>query len=185
MQARDLFSNAYQISEKDSSLNEDVRVQWQNLRETQAMVTLNNVVNGFGNSNNIVANGGSAQNAALVNPVLSQTELLNFTDEEARKVLGANGAEENAVLAALAHSLVKQQADTLPHPVAIHATLPERGQVYAFTQSLLAKPDADLALNITAGPATSSATWAGLGALAALALLLAATIKLSQKQTVA
>ncbi len=181
VQARDLFSNAYQISEKDSSLNEDVRVQWQNLRETQAMVTLNNVVNVFGNSNNIAINGGNAQNSSLANPVLSQTELLSFTDQEARKVLGANGAEENAVLAALAHSLVMQQADTLPHPVAIHATLPERGQVYDFTQSLLVNPNADLSLKIAAVPAGQPVAWGAWLVLIALGLLLAGLWKLSDQ----
>lgn len=185
VQARDLFRNAFQISEKDSSLNEDVRVQWQNLRETQAMVTLNNVANGFSNSNNIAVNGAAPASSTELNPVLSQSELLSFTDEQARRVLGANGAEENAVLAELAHSLVKQQADTLPHPTAIHATLPERGQVYEFAQSLLVNPEADLSIKLTAGPVSTSDNWKSLGALLTLGLVLAAALKITRKTAAA
>ncbi len=151
MQARELFNSAYQISQKDSAFNEDARVQLQNLRETQAMIGLNNASNGFSNTNNLIFTGGAAGLNApqAITPVLSQTELLNFTDQQARKVLGANAAEENAVLAALAHTLVKQQADTLPHPVAIRATLPERGAVYEVTQSLLVNANAGLTLKIS------------------------------------
>ena len=181
MQARDLFSNAYQISQKDSAFNEDARVQLQNLRETQTMITLNNVANTFNNSNYLsTSQNGGANAGQAANLVLSQTELLNFTDQQARKVLGANAAEENAVLAALAHTLVKQQADTLPHPVAIHATLPERGAVYEFTQSLLVNPNAGLTLKLSAGPVAPGRLWAGYAALAALGLLLTAALKISR-----
>ena len=186
MLARQLFNNAYEISQKDSAFNEDARVQWQNLRENQAMVGLANNSNSFNNSNNLQMAGGGAGggspngSAQSGNPVLSQTELLNFTDDQARKILGANAAEENTVLAELAHVLVKQQADTLPHPVAIHATLPERGQVYEFTQSLLVNPDADLSLKLTAGPVAKPWAWNALAALAVLGLVLAAGLKISR-----
>jgi len=183
MQARELFNSAYQISQKDSAFNEDARVQLQNLRETQAMIGLNNASNGFSNTNNLNINGGGgALNAPQgTNLVLSQTELLNFTDQQARKVLGANAAEENAVLAALAHTLVKQQADTLPHPVAIRATLPERGAVYEFTQSLLVNANAGLVLKISAGPDAAQSDWAAYAALIALGLLLAGALRISRK----
>jgi hypothetical protein len=191
MQARQLFSNAYQISQKDSAFNEDARVQWQNLRENQAMVSLANGSNNFINSNSLngltqSGAGGLAQNGLpqAANPVLTQSELLNFTDQQARKILGSNPAEENAVLAELAHALVKQQADTLPHPVAIHATLPERGQVYEFTQSLLVTPNADLSLKLTTGPVARPMIWNALGALAVLGLLLSAGLKISKPVSV-
>ncbi len=192
MEARSLFNSAYQISQKDSAFNEDARVQWQNLRETQAMVGLANDVNLFNNSNNLVVNqnggsgGGAAPNAqAAANPVLTQAELLSFTDQQARKILGANAAEENDVLAALAHSLVMQQADTLPHPVAIHATLPGRGTVYEFTQSLLVNPNAELSLKLTAGPAAKPVVWAGWVGLVVLGFLLAVALTIARKPAIA
>ncbi len=177
-QARDLFSNAYQISKSSAALNEDARVQWQNTLEQQALVGLANRRNNF-----IVSNGGTLASGANPaapaggggdNGVLSQTAVLNFTDQQARMVLGTNDAQDNAVLAQLAQRLVQQQSATLPQPAAIRATLPERGTTYKFTQSLQVNPWSDLTLNLTAGPATSKA-WSGLAALAALgALVLAA-----------
>jgi hypothetical protein len=95
---------------------------------------------------------------------------LNFTDQQARMVLGANDAQDNAVLAQLAQRLVQQQSATLPQPAAIRATLPERGTTFKFTQSLQVNPWSDLTLNLSAGP-TASKSWAGLGALAAIGVL--------------
>jgi hypothetical protein len=106
--------------------------------------------------------------------------VLNYTDTQARKILSANPTEQNDVLATLAHSLVNQQADTLPHPVAIHATLPERGTVYEFTQSLLVNPNAELALKLTAGPAPKPVAWAGWVGLVALGIVLAGALKIAR-----
>jgi LysM repeat protein len=187
MQARSLFDSAFQISQKDSAFNEDARVQLQNLRETQAMVGLANGVNTFNNVSQNSQYGGLGGNALSlnapppINPVLSQTEVLNFTDTQARKILSANAAEQNTVLATLAHSLVNQQADTLPHPVAIHATLPERGTVYEFTQSLLVNPKSPLSLNLTAGPVAQPFAWKGIAELVLLGLVFGAVVKNTRK----
>ncbi|MGA2053467.1 MAG: hypothetical protein ABSH19_09160, partial [Opitutales bacterium] len=118
-QARDLFSNAYQISQHDAAFNEDARVQWQNLREQQALVGLANRRNWFMTNNGNAANGSAAfgagnggSPAAGDNAFLSQSEVLNYTDDQARKMLGSNAAEDNAVLAKLAARLVQQQSAT-------------------------------------------------------------------------
>jgi len=178
-QARDLFSNAYQISKSNAAQNEDARVQWQNTLEQQALVGLANRRNTFIASNGGIVNNGNIQIAGtantppsqLDNGVLSQSAVLNFTDQQARMVLGTNDAQDNAVLALLAQRLVQQQSASLPQPAAIRATLPERGATYKFTQSLQVNPWSDLSLNLTAGP-THAVAWAGLGALGGLALLL-------------
>jgi hypothetical protein len=183
-QARDLFSNAYQISQHDAAFNEDARVQWQNLREQQALVGLANRRNWFGSNNGNTANGlnqiGQNGGGGGESPILSQTEVLNYTDDQARKILNSNGAEDNAVLAKLAERLVQQQTATLPQPAAIRATLPERGPAYEFTQSLQVNPWSDLSLKLTAGPARTTA-WTSLAALGALAATLLAATGLTRR----
>ncbi|MGB0743733.1 MAG: hypothetical protein ACPGSB_04330, partial [Opitutales bacterium] len=140
-QARDAFSSAYNLSQSDAALNEDARVQLQNVREQQALVAIANRRNMFINKNPV--SPGQVRQVEV-----GEDDLLNFTDQVVQGVLGGNTADDNAALRQLSARLINQQQAVPAKPQAIETILPQQGQVAGFSRSLLVNDRAELVLEI-------------------------------------
>lgn len=156
-EARQAFNSAYNLSQFDDALNEDARVQLQNVREDQALVALANRRNSFYNDNNANA-AADLQQAA----VIDQGRLLNYTAQAKQDVLGSNSAEENETLRLLAARLIDQQQAVPGNPQAIQTAVPLQGQVVTFSRSLQINDQADLIIEIK-GKRAKPEGQAGLG----------------------
>ncbi len=140
-QARKAFSSAYNLSQSDEALNEDARVQLQNVREQQALVALANRRNSF-----INANAATPQAQRQVE--IGDDQLLHYTDQELEGVLGGNSLEENEALRLLAARLIDQQQAAPSRPQAIHSLLPPQGHTVSFSRSLQIHDNAELVIEL-------------------------------------
>ena len=140
-QARSAFSSAYNLSQSDAALNEDARVQLQNVRQQQALVAIANRRNAF-------INDKAGSRVASQQMEVAQENLLNFTDRDLQGVLGGNTAEENDALRRLAARLIDQQQAVPAKPQAIGTTLPQQGQTASFSRSLQVNERAGLVIEI-------------------------------------
>lgn len=140
-QARSAFSSAYNLSQSDAALNEDARVQLQNVREQQALVAIANRRNTF-------INDKASSQVAAQQMEVAQEDLLNFTDKVVQGVLGGNTAAENDALRRLAARLIGQQQAVPAKPQAIDTTLPQQGQTASFSRSLQVNDRAELVIEI-------------------------------------
>ncbi|MGJ8640461.1 MAG: hypothetical protein ACSHYA_13825 [Opitutaceae bacterium] len=142
-EARKAFNSAYNLSQFDAALNEDARVQLQNVREEQALVALANRRNSFVNDNAVNVSTGIQQAA-----VIGQDRLLNYTAQAKKDVLGRNTAEENETLRLLAARLIDQQRAVPGNPQAIQTIVPQHGRIVTFTRSLQINDQADLIIEL-------------------------------------
>lgn len=142
-EARQAFSSAYNLSQFDEALNEDARVQLQNVREDQALVALANRRNSFLNDNTVNAPADLQQAK-----VIDQGRLLNYTAQAKKDVLDSNSAEENETLRILAARLIDQQQAVPGNPQAIQTVVPQQGQVVSFSRSLQINDQADLIIEL-------------------------------------
>lgn len=162
-QARKAFSSAYNLSQADNALNEDARVQLQNVREQQAFVAL-------ANRRNIFINENPQAHSVAPQVEIEQKRLLNYTDQIVQGVVSGNTEEDNRTLRILAARLIGQQQATPAHPQAIHTILPQEGRSATFSRSLQINDQADLVIDLSGkrrsgGP---SLPWGSLFLLAAL-----------------
>lgn len=158
-QARRAFQNAFGLSRHDHAFNEDARVQLHNLKLQQAMVGLNVL-------NNRQPARGETPAAKQATAVAGRAGA--YTQAEAKELLDANTAEDNASMTKLAERLIQQQDAAVPAPAAIRATLPDQGKQLTFTRAVLVDTFADLSLRLRASssaPASSGARFALLGLL--------------------
>lgn len=140
-QARQAFSSAYNLSQSDAALNEDARVQLQNVREQQALVAI-------ANRRNIFINDNTVAQETKQQVEVGQEDLLNFTDQMVQGVLGGNTEDENASLRLLASRLIDQQQAVPAKPQAIDTILPQQGQTASFSRSLQVNDRAELVIEI-------------------------------------
>jgi len=140
-QARRAFQNAYGLSQHDNAFNEDARVQLQNLKTQQALVGLNALQARVGNE---------ADAMAATPKALREGQKLAYTQQEARMLLGRNGAEDNSVQVRLVERLIQQQDAAVASPAAIRATVPEAGTAMEFTRGLEVTPWAELKIGVRA-----------------------------------
>ncbi len=142
-QARRAFQNAYGLSQPDAAFNEDARVQLHNLKMQQALVGLN-VMNGQ------VAAGGEAGPAAGKLRELRSRKGANYTQDEAKQIIDANRAEDNAALMKVAERLVQQQDAAVASPAAIRASIPEQGRLLTFRRAVQVDTWADMKIGLEA-----------------------------------
>lgn len=140
-QARSAFSSAYNLSQSDAALNEDARVQLQNVREQQALVAI-------ANRRNMFINEKFGSQVAAQQKEVAQEDLLNFTDQDLQSVLRGNTADENEALRRLAARLIDQQQAVPAKPQAIETILPQQGQTASFSRSLQVNDRAELVIEI-------------------------------------
>ncbi len=141
-QARQAFKSAWGLSQHDQAFNEDARVQLENLRLQQALVGLN-----YWRNNSMVGNvEGSAPQAGQ--PKLRAGRDVQYTQQEARQILGSGSQDENAILSRLAERLIRQQEGARVRAPAIRASLPEQGRLFTFTRSIQVDTWAGLNLDL-------------------------------------
>ncbi|MSU62322.1 MAG: hypothetical protein EXS31_07990 [Pedosphaera sp.] len=140
-QARRAFQNAFGLSQHDNAFNEDARVQLHNLKTQQALVGLNV------RQAKVAGEGG----ALVATPRgLREGQAANYTQQEAKKLMDRNSADENAVQMRLVERLIQQQEAVVANPSAIRATLPEHGRKLTFARSLQVETNTDLKISLSA-----------------------------------
>jgi hypothetical protein len=147
--ARRAFQNAYGLSTHDNAFNEDARVQLHNLKLQQALVGLN--------VRQAAAAGESAPDVGNLRQLRSRPEV-NYTQQEAREILNANNADDNATLQRLAERIIEQQDAAVPTPAAIRATIPQQGRLLTFQRGVQIETWTDLQLRIQATPSQPPGT---------------------------
>ncbi len=153
-QARQAYSSAFNLSQHDNAFNEDARVQLQKLKMQQAIVGLNYRRHAVTDEKGEKA--AAKQNAGI--EILSAGTQPVYTQQQVKKALDQNSAEDNATLARLAEHLVEQQEAAGATPEAIQSSFPEHGTKYTFTRSLQVDKWADLSIKLeTSTP--SATTW--------------------------
>lgn len=147
--ARWAFNNAFGLSTHDSAFNEDARVQLHNLKLQQALVGLNVRQN--------LAAGDAAPAPGNLKELRNRRDA-TYTQQEARQLIDANSAEDNATLMKLAERIVQQQDAAVPVPSAIRATVPSQGKLLTFRRTVQVDDFADLGLRLKATSA-QAAPW--------------------------
>ncbi len=140
-QARRAFQNAFGLSQHDNAFNEDARVQLHNLKTQQALVGLNV------RQAKVAGEGGAL---AATPRGLREGQAANYTQQEAKKLMDRNSADENAVQMRLVERLIQQQEAVVVNPSAIRATLPEHGRKLTFARSLQVETNTDLKISLSA-----------------------------------
>lgn len=157
-QARRAFQSAFGLSSHDNAFNEDARVQLHNLKLQQALVGLNMrqaAVNGDG------VNAGNLKE-------LRNRKDLSYTQQEAKQIIDANNADDNAVLMRLAERIVQQQDAAVPNPAEIRATIPQQGRLLTFRRTVQVDTFADLNIQLDAVAFRAASTGMRAGLLMAL-----------------
>jgi hypothetical protein len=179
-QARQAFQSAYGLSTHDSAFNEDARVQLHNLKLQQALVGLN--------VRQSAAAGEAAPAPGNLKELRSRKDLA-YTQQEAKQIIDANTADDNAALMRLAERLIQQQDAAVTAPAAIRAAIPQQGRVLSFRRTVQVDTFADLNISIeaTAKRAASSGVRVSIlvAVFAVLALLAwgAKTLTIAAKST--
>jgi hypothetical protein len=138
-QARRAFQSAYGLSGHDNAFNEDARVQLHNLKLQQALVGLNV-------RQSAVAGDGAAVSGNIKE--LRNRKDVNYTQQEAKQIIDANTADDNAVLMRLAERIVQQQDAAVPNPTEIRATIPQQGRMLTFRRSVQVDTWTDLTVEL-------------------------------------
>ncbi len=167
-EARRAFENAWSMSQHDNAFNEDARVQLHNLKLQQAVVGLN-VRNG-------IANGAPDALAGKLRDASGNKDA-NYTQQDAKDLMGRNSADENTALMRCAERLIQQQDAAVTSPAAIQASIPQQGRLLTFSRAVAVDQWADLQIGLQAKASTSAPWFLRLAILAGTALLLALSVR--------
>jgi hypothetical protein len=161
--ARRAFQAAYGLSAGDDAFNEDARVQLNNLKLQQALVGLN--------VRQAAATGDAATPAAKLRDARGRKEI-GYTQQDAKTIIDANSAEENAAFMRLAQRLVQQQDAAVSSPAAIRAAIPEQGRLLTFKRAVVVDKEADLGIRLEASAVRTASVEVRLLIMAGTAMLL-------------
>jgi hypothetical protein len=148
-QARRAFQSAYGLSTHDDAFNEDARVQLHNLKLQQALVGLN--------VRQSAAAGESSPAPGNLKELRNRKDVA-YTQQEAKQIIDANTADDNATLMRLAERIIQQQDAAVPTPTAIRAAIPQQGRLLTFRRTVQVDTWADLKIQLEAG-ALRAASW--------------------------
>jgi hypothetical protein len=140
-QARQAFQSAYGLSTHDQAFNEDARVQLHNLKLQQALVGLN--------VRQSAAAGEATPAPGNLKELRSRKDLA-YTQQEAKQIIDANTADDNAALMRLAERLIQQQDAAVTAPAAIRAAIPQQGRLLSFRRTVQVDTFADLNISLHA-----------------------------------
>lgn len=129
VKAQRALKQAIDLSQADVSLNEDARVQFENVAVQNANIGFINRRDALRTSNNIFTEQGGQQAVADFNGG-------NFSREFAQKVEGQLSARDRTALQMVSAKIVGQQAAVEETPTAISITMPEHGQSFQFSRAL-------------------------------------------------
>ena len=148
-QARRAFQSAYGLSTHDDAFNEDARVQLHNLKLQQALVGLN--------VRQSAAAGEAAPAPGNLRELRNRKDVA-YTQQEAKQIIDANTADDNAALVRLAERIIQQQDAAVPSPTAIRAAIPQQGRLLTFRRTVQVDTWADLRIQLEAA-AARTAPW--------------------------
>ena len=158
-QARWAFNNAYGLSGHDNAFNEDARVQLHNLKLQQALVGLN--------VRQTAVAGEQVQAPAQIKELRNRKDVA-YTQQEAKQIIDANTADDNAALMRLAERIIQQQDAAVTAPAAIRATIPQQGRLLTFRRTVQIDTTADLKIYLLAKARTVASAGTRLGMVAAI-----------------
>lgn len=138
-QARQAFQSAFGLSTHDSAFNEDARVQLHNLKLQQALVGLN--------VRQSVSAGESAPAPGNLKDLRNRKDVA-YTQQEAKQIIEANSADDNAALMRLAERIIQQQDAAVTAPSAIRASIPQQGRLLTFRRTVQIDTTADLSISL-------------------------------------
>lgn len=138
-QARQAFQSAFGLSTHDSAFNEDARVQLHNLKLQQALVGLN--------VRQSASAGESAPAPGNLKDLRNRKDVA-YTQQEAKQIIDANSADDNAALMRLAERIIQQQDAAVTAPTAIRASIPQQGRLLTFRRTVQIDTTSDLRLSL-------------------------------------
>lgn len=138
-QARQAFQSAFGLSTHDSAFNEDARVQLHNLKLQQALVGLN--------VRQSVSAGESAPAPGNLKELRNRKDVA-YTQQEAKQIIDASSADDNAAMMRLAERIIQQQDAAVTAPSAIRASIPQQGRLLTFRRSVQMDTTADLSISL-------------------------------------
>ena len=139
--AQRALKQAIDLSQADASLNEDARVQFENVAVQNAKIGFMNRRDALRASNNIFVEGAS-QNAVL------GFNDGNFSQEFAQQLEGRLSARDRMALELVSSKIVGQQAAVVEAAQAISVTMPENGPTLVFTRALQTQPGGSMVLEL-------------------------------------
>ena len=143
--ARQALMNAANLTLGNDALNEDVRVQYNNMRVQQIEYSLN-----------------ARRNKALAdNGLIGQQELVqnvdeNFTEEQAVAQSSKNDADANIAIRRTAERFVALQMQGVQAPEGIRTLMPDGGRHVRFHKALQTGSNAEMALGLDIEPEACS-----------------------------
>ena len=149
-EAKQALEVAMNYSQGEAELNEDARVQYQNLVRQQAIVGLVQRRSELQQERQIdvdVAQQGAANQPAGYNAG-------NFTPEYAKQIEQALSADESANLTVAADKIIGQQKAATAVARSIRITVPEQGVRIRLQRPLVIQPDAALRVTFRSLPAS-------------------------------
>ena len=155
--ARRAFQAAYGMSAHDAAFNEDARVQLHNIKLQQALIGLN--------ARQAAAAGESGVLPDKLRSWLTRKQTA-YTQQDAKDILDANTADDNAAFMRLAERLIQQQDAAVNNATPIRADIPQQGSLLTFKRAMVVEQWADLKVvvkAVSAAPAPWKARAAILG----------------------
>ena len=124
-------------------------MQLHNLKLQQALVGLN--------VRQSAAAGEAAPATGNLRELRSRKDVA-YTQQEAKQIIDANTADDNAALVRLAERIIQQQDAAVPSPAAIRAAIPQQGRLLTFRRTVQVDTWADLRIQLEAA-AARTAPW--------------------------
>ena len=141
--AQRALKQAIDLSQADTSLNEDARVQFENVARQNANIGFMNRRDALRISNNIYdEKGGLGQASAGFNGG-------NFSREFAQQLESQLSARDRNALELVSAKIVSQQAAVEETAPAITITMPEHGYAFVFTRALQTQPGGGMKLELS------------------------------------
>ncbi|MEI6149483.1 MAG: hypothetical protein WCS01_10335, partial [bacterium] len=168
-EAKQAFQQAVILSQGQQDLNEDARIQYQNVTRQQAVVGFYNRRNALKKAQNVieldVPNKPAAQNAAE-----QQVGQGQWTADYGRQIEQSLGVEEAGNLNKVADKMLEQQSAAQMRATPIRVTVPQQGLHLPFRRDLQIQASAEMGVQFKAGSGRVLGAFASVGS----ALLLAA-----------
>lgn len=139
--AQRALKQAIDLSQADASLNEDARVQFENVAVQNTKIGFMNRRDALRASNNIFEEGVQQQSAIGFNDG-------NFSQEFAQQLEGRLSARDRMALELVSSKIVGQQAAVVEAAQAISVTMPENGPSLVFTRALQTQPGGSMVLEL-------------------------------------
>jgi hypothetical protein len=164
--ARQALTKGYNFSIGNTALNEDIRVDLDNLLRQQAKVGL---INARGR---LRRQSGAAPESQV--PSAIPTDGQGFSQQQAERIESSLGQADNENIELITRRIIQTQASAESPVAQIQVTMPQCGQVVRFDSPLQVEPAAEMAVSFTARPQrlarVDPSLWYGVGLFGVLLL---------------